>query len=274
MKKGVGILIGILFSLNIVLVVFIFLILTGVVDVRFGDNVSDNNEKAVIENNKDESKDYVFDVSYKDDVFEQKIGEGSLKNIRNLPVIKNDKHQDVADKIVSYLTDISDKNWKDVNKFNTDVTDFKYNIGVSYLFSTLVNNGEILSVDYKLNGSMGGVSWVGYWGYNFNPKTGDVLKITDVLVEEGTVELSDYVISEIEKEYDEESSLWQKDNSSGYWKDLAIENIFKEGTWFFTESGITVTFDKYLLGPGATGVVKIDIPKDTANMYLKEEYKF
>ena len=280
MKKGASVVIAVLITIIVVLIVFMGLLLTGVVDININndntnnvnDNISNNNFDNI--NNNDNKKNEII-VTYKDDVFEKKLERGKLKNTRNLPVIKNSNNQTAADKIVNYLTNISNKDWKQANGVENAAAGLDDNsiVGVSYLFNTLINNENLLSIGYNLEGSMGGPSWTGVWGYNFNPNTGDILNIIDVLKEEGTVELSEYVFNEIENKYKDENTLWQKDSTDGYWKDIANKNIYKIGNWFLTDKGMTITFDKYLLGPGSSGVIVVDIPKNIVNMQLKDEYK-
>ena len=54
---------------------------------------------------------------------------------------------------------------------------------------------SVISISYDMNGSMGGVSWLGDWGYNFNKANGNVLDFSDVIVDSSASNnLYDYII--------------------------------------------------------------------------------
>ena len=271
-KKGNGLVIGILVGIIVCLLLLVGLLVSGVISFKF-DSTSKKEESGTVIDEEGENNN--FDISYKEEVKEYKNKDGKviISNKRNLPVIDSN-NKDVADKIANYLANISDEDWNNLNKNQSEDDDFVQNyssqVGVSYLFSTKVINDNYVSIDYTMSGSMGGVSWAGNWGYNFNSASGEVLKIEDVMDYDSAREsLYNYIISDVEKTHDQ---LWN-DDTAGNWKDIAKENMFKLGSWYFTDNGITVTFDKYLLGPGATGVVTVDIPFSELNKYLKDEYQ-
>ena len=281
-KKNYGLIIGILIVIIVCLVGFIGLLVSGVVSFKVNnsskatESLESNNSELNADAKVSENSDFV--ITYKEETEEFKNSNGSvvITNKRNLPVISSNGNKSSADKIVKYLTDVSNKDWNDLkdtsNGYAKDFPD-DYKVGVEYKFGTVMNNTmSIVSFSYDMSGSMGGVSWIGNWCYNFDKSSGDVLEFDDVINNSSAKDnLYDYIVKDIENSgnYD---SLWDND-VSGYWKDLVKENMFNLGNWLFTDKGITVTFDKYLLGPGATGVISVDIPYGELNNYLKDEYK-
>lgn len=98
MKKGVGIIIGILFGLNIVLVTMIVLILTGVVDIKLNNsnqkldtdnvNVDSNNNKQELSDNKNEEKN-IDDDKYASIIDEYKTAMNDSNYIENMDKYSN-----------------------------------------------------------------------------------------------------------------------------------------------------------------------------------------
>ena len=280
-KKSNGLIIGILIGVIVCLIVVIGLLVSGVINFKV-DNSSKTTESSEstskdLSDDEKVSENSDFVITYKEETEEFKNSNGNvvITNKRNLPVINSDDNKSSADKIVNYLTTLSDKDWNELKDTSSDnAKDFpdSYNVGVEYMFSTVMNTISIVSFSYDMSGSMGGVSWLGNWGYNFDKSSGDVLKFDDVINNSNAKDnLYDYIVKDIENN-NSNDDLWD-DNVSGNWKDKIKDNMFNLGNWLFTDKGITVTFDKYLLGPGATGVVSVDIPYSELNKYLKDEYK-
>lgn len=271
MEKRKRLVIGILVCIIICLLIFIGLLVGGVINL--GNNTNESTEDINDSGKVTENSDFVITYKEEKEEFKNSNDKVVIINKRNLPIINSNSNKETADKIVNYLMTISDNDWKKLNETSkSDATAFPddYNVGVTYTFSTVMNTMSIVSISYDMDGGMGGVSWLGNWGYNFNKTNGDVLEFSDVIVDSSTSNnLYDYIINDIETNYE---NLWN-DEVSGDWKNIVKDNMFKLGNWLFTDKGITVTFDKYLLGPGAIGVVKVDIPYSELNKYLKDEYK-
>ena len=105
------------------------------------------------------------------------------------------------------------------------------------------------------------------WGYNFDAQTGIKLSIEDVVNDFNsfTTAANEYLFAELEKGYGE-----------GLWKDYkeTIKAMWKENDyWYFNDSGITIIFNLYEIGPYATGDVMITLPYDVFKAYIKEQYR-
>lgn len=266
-KKNNGLIIGILVVTVLCFAIFGVLLAKGAISFN-------GNEKNLKETSNNEND---FIISYKEETEEFKNSNGKvvITNKRNLPVISSN-NENITNNIVEYLTNVSNKDWKqleDTSKGYAENFPDDYSVGVDYLFRTILNNENILTIGYEMSGSMGGVSWLGNWGYNFNKEDGKLLELNDIINESSAKEnLYQYIVDNIKNSqyYD---VLWEGDDITPNWKVSVKDNMFKTGNWYFTDKGIMVTFDKYLLGPGSTGVVTVEIPFSELNQYLKDEYK-
>ena len=232
------------------------------------NNIEQSNNS---ENKTSNTSDYDLKISYKTEKYEikdSKSNEIVVGNERNLPVIESTKYKQSASKIVNYLTKVSNKDWDDLKEQSDELKENEpdiRNVGVSYLFDTIRKTDNYVTFAYNMEGSLGGVSWVGIWGYNFDVKTGDILEFDDVINSNNSKDdFYNYAIKEL-KSLDED----------GFedWKDTVKKDLFKTGNWYFTDDEIVFTFDKYSLGPGALGVVVVKVPYQDANQYLKSEYR-
>ena len=254
---------------------FLALILNNRLNITTNNSNNNNDNNLNVEEKVLENK-YV--IKYEEEVKEFKNSSGKviIRNKRNYPIITNDANQLAADKISKYLTDISNEDWKSVNNIDSNdefVENYHDEVGVSYTYNTEESNKKYLSFKYITSGGMGGVSWSGVSGYNFDYETGNLLEINNIMnYNNAQNDLYEYIISAIEKEHPPET-LWH-DDISGYWKDIVKKDMFSQGSWIFTNSGIRVFFGKYSLGPGSTGVIEVEIPIEEINKYLYDKYKY
>ena len=275
------IIIILLLIIIIIMSIFILLLLTNRINLSpiNNNNNSSNTVDENTQNNENNNKpENIYKIEYKEETKEYKNSSGKvvILNKRNYPIVTNQANQIAADKISKYLTDISNKDWQSVNNIDSNdefVENYPYEVGVSYTYTTEESNKKYLSFKYVTSGGMGGVSWSGVNGYNFDYETGNLLGINNIMnYNSAQNNLYEYIISAIEKEHAPET-LWH-DNVAGYWKDIVKKDMFSEGSWLFTSSGIKVFFKKYSLGPGSTGVVEVEIPTQEINKYLYDKYKY
>lgn len=265
-----------------ILIGVLVLVILGLGGYIFYDKVysKNNNIKEEVskdENNiEDQDNKIDFDISYKDEVYTTKNNAGYVVSTskRNLPVINSSKNQFVADKIVLSLTGISDKEWNGNIKSTADemvdmakdaTEDMKF--GVNYLFTTGIYNDNRLTFKLEMNGSFGGVTWPGESGYNYDVKSGDMLKLYDIS--------SDYdnfmnvLKVNVENYLKSGNDMCLVDDYSS-----KLENLINtDGNWYFTDRGIRVVFPKYSIACGSAGIIGIDIDKSLINYYIKDEYK-
>ncbi|MGN1379195.1 MAG: RsiV family protein [Bacilli bacterium] len=209
-----------------------------------------------------------FKISYVEEIYSKKNNNGLvlIENKRNLPISETNNYSE--NKIVNYLTGISDKDWNNLKNETNEIieqyndTTTSMNIGVNYLFSTEKITKEFCSISYTMSGDMGGVSWSSINGYVFDVQNGDILNFSFFITTENTEEIIyNYVINDIEnRDYDE---LYEN------WKDIVKNNMFEIGNWYFDKNGLVFTFEKYSLGPGAFGVIEINISYEIISQYLK-----
>ena len=270
----------------LVVIAFIVVIVVIVIFGMFVKNFVQFNNN-IIEDDKDEDTEEIkvddgFDISYKDEEYVTRNKDGYVISTskRNLPVIINDSNQNVADKIVDSLTEISNNEWNNnIKKMADELVEMYENIsedmslGASYLLSTGVVTENRLSFIIKMDGSFGGVSWNGENGYNYDAKTGELLTFESIAMD--YEDLNNTIYNEV-KSYIERQEyvddLWD-DNANGTWTEILKELVSKSGNWYFLDNGIRIVIPKYSLGPGYIGIISVDVNKDIINDYLKDEYK-
>ncbi len=279
---GSGFIIGFLVGIIIMLLAIIALFAANV--ISFDNNKEEDKTGEVVDKKDDEEEEekekYV--VTFKDEVkeFKNSKGEVVITNKRNKPVIVNSSNQVAADNMVDYLTDISNKQWDELNMNNYTKDDMLENlplgIGIKYEFSLLINNDKYLTFEEVMSGSMGGVSWPGVWGYTFNTSNGELVSYRDMVKDTSADDfLYNYVISEIGENSHNDGDLYEG-NTYGEknWKEVVKEMMFKEGHYYLTSKGLKFTFDKYSLGVGALGVQEVVVPIDKVNTYLEDGFKY
>ncbi|MBQ8681973.1 MAG: DUF3298 domain-containing protein [Bacilli bacterium] len=271
--KSKNIIIALLIIIIVILVGIVGLVLTGTLSL----NTSNNNQVGEEDNNdqeeKKEEKD-LFEISYKEEEYITKNNKGYIisKSTRNLPVIINSNNQETADKIVTSLTTISDKEWNGSIKDTADQvsemdSDKDMELGVNYLFETKVVNDNRLTFKLEMSGTFGGTTWAGEWGYNYDAKTGELLTLENISTD--NIKLKEIITNEVVNYIEANSITIVVDD----WKNEVSKLINTTGNWYFTDNGIEVSLPKYSISTGATGIIKVEIAKNVINDYLKEEYK-
>ena len=258
----------------LILVTFITLLITNTITFNIsknnnatGDNNTNNNK--VVE----EEKINTFDISYTEEEVTYKSKNGYIwgRSKRNLPVIKNKNNQKSADNIATKLTKFSNDMW-------TQVSDPNYAIdweiendeswGVSYIFKTGVVTDNRLTFELPGEGSMGGVSWTSYAGYNFDAITGELLTLEQISNDYDIFKT--FLIKEASNHI--ETIRDTRCINTDYQNNIE-EIIVFDGNWYFQANSLTLVFPKYSIACGAGGVITVDIEKDKVNSYLKDEYK-
>ena len=236
-----------------------------------GVGKKDSND-SVSEKNPDDSSSYK--ITYEEEEYIPKRSDGSVasKSRRNLPKITNRQHQEIADKIVKYLTDISNDNWENnIKKMADDVVELPYDdLGVTYLYETGVVTDNRLTFLLKMNGGFGGVGWLSDEGFNFDGETGELLKLNNIT--DDVDALKKYMLNKISVLLDDMKKDENNCINDDYQKHLE-EELNRDGNWYFTLTNIKINLPKYSVACGARGIIEIDLPKDEVNRYLKDKYK-
>ena len=273
-KKSNGAIIGLLIGIIIMLLVFVALFATNTISFNSKTNNDDKTTNTKEDNTSEENNEY--QINYKEEEYRTKRSDGTeiSNSTRNLPVIKNNKNQNAADKIVNYLTSVSNSNWDNNVKPMADQVandNLPYSgLGVKYLFETGVVTNNRLTFNLTMTGGFGGVSWSSEEGFNFNAKTGEILTTENIAINKDV--FKKYLLNKTNEKIN--TIKINKDNciNDNYDKKLE-EEINKEGNWYFTKTELIIKLQKYTVACGAGGIIEVNLPKEEVNQYLKEEYK-
>ncbi len=283
---------------------FIFVIIILAVGIYIGINY--NEHRRAIENNnllnnnnvieKEENRSYSnnentvsntendFIITFKEEENVVKTPKGfiAITNKRNVPKIENKNNPEAAKKIENELLKISDAMWNSVNK-NADeyalgmdeYLDSNSEIGVSYIISTGNQNDKIITFNIETSGSMGGVSWDNYEGYNFDIDTGDRLTLKSISNDYS--KFTKFITGEMEKSIKEQGILDDVKEYISMEEGATLENKLieyeKSGNWYFEDDKLVIAMPKYSIGYGAMGTIITNIKIEDINEHLKDKYK-
>ena len=283
---------------------FIFVIIILAVGIYIGINY--NEHRRTIENNnllnnnnvieKEENRSYSnnentvsntendFIITFKEEENVVKTPKGfiAITNKRNVPKIENKNNPEAAKKIENELLKISDAMWNSVNK-NADeyalgmdeYLDSNSEIGVSYIISTGNQNDKIITFNIETSGSMGGVSWDNYEGYNFDIDTGDRLTLKSISNDYS--KFTKFITGEMEKSIKEQGILDDVKEYISMEEGATLENKLieyeKSGNWYFEDDKLVIAMPKYSIGYGAMGTIITNIKIEDINEHLKDKYK-
>lgn len=274
MKKTIGIILAILITVVIMLLVFIGLLLTGIVNINIDNKIKETNNNII---NNEPKKDILFDITYMEEEYNTKSDDGKIvtNNKRNIPVIVSKDRPEVANKIVSYLTKESDEFWNSNVKPMADQmieTNIQTDLlGVTHMFSTNLINEYIISFQLKTDGSFGGVSWNSISGYNFDAQTGELLSLNDIMSN-----ADDFIANECKDDIITIAKSSEKELNENWENEFKNHIINNTKGYYLKKDGISIVFNKYemeeILG-FLYGFYNINIPKENINNYLKEEYR-
>ena len=258
----------------VLLATFLILILTN--KITFNTNNLKEEKREKIDEKQDNEEKEIYEITFEEEEYITKKSDGTevSKSTRNIPKITNNKNQEAADKIVKYLTDISNKEWNDsIKKMADQVTDDNVpykDLGVKYLYETGVTTENRLTFILTMNGGFGGVGWLSEEGYNFDAKTGDVLTTDTIAINKD--EFKKYMLRKTNEKIEELKKGENNCIRDDYQNNLE-EEINRNGNWYFTKTEIKIKLQKYSIACGAGGISEINLPKEEVNQYLKDEYK-
>ena len=177
-----------------------------IIKVKIGET---SYEKGDVVQLKDGSKWYVIEnsdsanktvnlLSYNHmEVTEENYGEQSSSKYKPKTIFN-----DTTDGVISDGTLV----WNNsIKKTSDEMKDSGYDrLGVNYLYSTGVVNENRLSFILTMSGSFGGVSWDDVKGYNFDAKTGELLTLDNISLDNDSFKNFVYnkVINHISNNYD------------------------------------------------------------------------
>ena len=236
-------------------------------------------------NNTDINSKNDFIITYEDEINIAKTPKGfiAITNKRNIPKIENKNNPEIAKKIENELLKISDTMWNSVNEnaeeYALDMDEYldsNSEIGVSYIISTGNQNDKIITFNIETGGSMGGVSWDNYEGYNFDIDTGDRLTLKSISNDYS--KFTKFITGEMEKSIKEQGILDDVKEYISMEEGTTIEDKLIEyedsGNWYFEDDKLVIAMPKYSIGYGAMGTIITNIKIEDINKYLKDNYKF
>lgn len=283
---------------------FIFIIIILAVGIYIGINY--NEHRRTIENNnlvnnnnvieKEENRsysnnentvsntenDFIITFKEKENVVKTPKGFIAITNKRNVPKIENKNNPEAAKKIENELLKISDAMWNSVNK-NADeyaldmdeYVDSDSELGVSYIISVGKQNDKIITFNIETIGSMGGVPWDSYAGYNFDIDTGDRLTLKSI--SDDYSKFTKFITGEMEKSIKEQGILEDVKEYILMEDGATLENKLieyeKSGNWYFEDDKLVIAMPKYSIGYGAMGTIITNIKIEDINEHLKDKYK-
>lgn len=148
-----------------------------------------------------------------------------------------------------YIMEILDENSKLEN----------YNIGFNVIAEPEYINDKIVTFEYKFRGNLGGVSWDANSGYSFNIKTGELLKLKDIITD-GTkyTKIAKNSIMNALKTDSRYDTL-----NNGYEEVVDSTVKFDENKEvYLREDGVVLIIPKYVIGSGANGEFEFVITYD------------
>lgn len=148
-----------------------------------------------------------------------------------------------------YIMEILDENSKLEN----------YNIGFNVIAEPEYINDKIVTFEYKFRGNLEGVSWDANSGYSFNIKTGEVLKLKDIITD-GTkyTKIAKNSIMNALKTDSRYATL-----NNGYEEVVDSTVKFDENKEvYLREDGVVLIIPKYAIGSGADGEFEFVITYD------------
>lgn len=219
---------------------------------------------------KEETKD--FKIDYKEETYklENSNKKTIVENKRNLPIITSEKYQEQADKIVYYLTQISDKKWEEIKLSSDDYRKLDLNdkVGINYSINSVEQTDKYFTFKLTTSGSLGGIGWDDEEAYTFDIKTGSVLELANISSDVDG--LKQYLANGLNKYLSEQD--YSKDLDKDYNNKIIIE-LNKLGNWYLDKDGLHFVFKRYTFGPGYIGLVRFNSSYEDINNFLLEDYK-
>lgn len=139
--------------------------------------------------------------------------------------------------------------------------------------SVVRNDSQLFSMEVATNSYLGGAhDYTDIMSYNIDPKTGEVLKLSDVVNDYDA--LYDIIHDLLTAEYDTDAEFYPEWETTLHDK-VYYESYFSEGmdrNWTAYEDGITFYFNGYELAPWAAGLISVKMSLDNNSDMLKAEY--
>lgn len=226
-----------------------------------------------------EETDKLIRIQYKDlnEVIKDNKGTPLLQVEGNTPTVIINNNKKASSKINSFyktklkdfeqdIRDYTQMAKKDYDRRNEELKKswHAYSLGTQYTTSRIDNC--IISViqnDYEYTG--GAHPNATRFAQTFSTVTGKRLTLKDITtdVEEAIKGINDYILQETKKEA-----------YKGYFfedYEKHIKDILTEDTWYFSDEGLVIISNEYIISPHSTGILEFTIPYSELS-FIKPEY--
>ncbi|MBP3707159.1 MAG: hypothetical protein J6J36_00920 [Clostridia bacterium] len=269
----------------IIIILYIFSLKSG---KKKNNNSVSNTNFIPQQNNSSEQNIYDNDFSESDDPFEIKYETKTIRNLENgkakfvctenFPKIEG-LDDEVAKKIESHLSKLSNDVWKDINESTPDneINELlKYRaengndsqIGFTLSYNVELRNKRIITFVYNLKGGLGGAAWDKSSGVSFNRETGEVINVRDVVIssEDYIKACKNYIFEKLKKN---ESSLPLKSGAQSI-----INKELESMSGYFTSNGIMcIEIPLYeIIDGNVNGEFKCEVPYSLIKNYVYSNY--
>lgn len=220
-------------------------------------------------NTKSSEKKNSFEISYQEEIYVTKNENNEVvsENKRNVPTIKNEANQEIADKIQKSIREISDKNWKYIKESSDEYNYIPPKAGVNYMLGTATIADNYITFKAEQSGSFGGVGWDATEIYTYDLKSGELADLKGFAKdEEKFVEF----LTEKVKDYVKTSNMVY----TSFELDNAVDAVLAiQGNYGIVDDKFKVILPKYSIGASADGVRIVEIEKNVINEYLKDNFQ-
>lgn len=217
-------------------------------------------------------------IEYKElnEVIKDNKGITLLRVEGNIPIVTVN-NKEVSNKINKFykaklkdfekdIRDYTQMAKKDYSRRNEELKKSWHGYGLGTKYTTGRVDHCLISViqnDYEYTG--GAHPNASRFAQNFSTLTGKRLTLQDMTtdVEEATKNINDYILQQTKK--DEDKGYFFE----GYEKH--IKDILTEDTWYFSNEGLVIISNEYIISPHSTGILEFTIPYSELS-FIKPEY--
>ena len=192
--------------------------------------------------------------------------DGNSEIEMEIPNIKNDNNsqsqtnENVNEDVNQLTQNILDKFYAEENSEN--------HLSIKVKSDVIENNKYWFTLKLTIS-EVAASSDLKYKYYNIDKRTDEIVKLSDLFDDENykkaiSEEIKKQMVSRMEKDKD---VVYWIDEENEEWSFSMIED--NQNFYFSNKGNIVIVFDKYEVGPGATGTPEFEINKQIYEKYLK-----
>ena len=190
--------------------------------------------------------------------------------------VANKIEENIKNKYIEVWTEIN-KQYKDedIKSILKDKDQYyeSYEIGFKQSCKPIYLNNRIITFNCILEGGIGGISLATKTGITFDLKTGEAIKVEDIVLskDEYIKACKEYVFKELENDSRYQEVL--KTGKENY--ELVINTAIEKIGGYFTSDGIVcVEIPKGSIAGIGSGEFRYTVPYNTIKKYISSEYDF